>query len=182
MIPFPNKKYQVIYADPPWRYEHLAFGSKSRAIESHYPTMLVENIKKIKIPCTENSVLFLWATAPKLKEGIEVMEAWGFHYRTCMIWNKVKMGIGYWFRNQHELLLVGLKGKFSPPKPKERIRSIFVETRGIHSEKPHRIRELIKNWFPETKRLELFARHKADGWDSWGNEELREAYIQDKLI
>ena len=182
MIPFPNKKYQIIYADPPWSYEHPPIGSKSRAIEKHYPTIKVDDIKKLKIPRTDNCVLFLWATAPKLKECIEVLEAWGFVYRTCMIWDKVKIGMGYWFRNQHELLLVGLRGKFSPPKPEDRIRSIFVEARGKHSEKPHRIRELIKEWFPDTNRIELFARHKVKGWDAWGNEELREAYIQEGLL
>ena len=172
------KKYQIIYADPPWRYEHPPIGSKNRAIENHYPTMPLEEIKVLKVPSENNSVLFLWATAPKLKECIEVMESWGFQYRTNMIWDKVKIGMGYWFRNQHELLLVGLKGKFSPPIPQLRKSSIYTESRTEHSKKPKYFREWINKCFPNATKIELFARKPEtlfedkswEGWDVWGNE------------
>jgi N6-adenosine-specific RNA methylase IME4 len=165
-------KYQIIYADPPWRYEHPAIGSKSRAIENHYPTMILEDIKKLPIKelADDNAVLFMWATAPKLKECIEVLEAWGFEYRTCAVWDKVLVGIGYWFRNQHELLLVGLRGKFSPPEATMRISSIIKERRTEHSKKPDYIRDLIKKWYPDIPKIELFAREECEGWDAWGNE------------
>ena len=181
MKPFPNKKYQIIYADPPWKYEHPPIGASNRSIEKHYETMAIEDIKNLEIPIGDNGVCFLWATAPKLKECIDVLECWGFTYRTCLVWDKEIIGMGYWFRNQHELLLVGLKGKFSPPEPHLRISSIWRERRSRHSEKPHRLREWINKCFPNSPKIELFARHKAKGWDAWGNEELREAYIQDKL-
>lgn len=77
--------------------------------------MELEEIKTLSIPSADNAVLFLWATAPKLKEALEVMEAWGFEYRTNAVWDKEIIGMGYWFRGQHELLLVGVKGEFSPP-------------------------------------------------------------------
>lgn len=108
------EKYQVIYADPPWRYRHCS--SKSRKIENQYPTMQINDIKSLKVPADDNCILYLWATAPKLNEAIEVMSSWGFDYRTCMVWDKEIIGMGYWFRGQHELLLVGVKGKMSPPK------------------------------------------------------------------
>lgn len=177
-----NKKYQIIYADPPWRYEHPALATPNRAIENHYPTMLLEDIKKLPIKelGDENCVLFLWATAPKLKECLEVMESWGFNYRTHLIWDKILMGTGYWFRNQHELLLVGIKGTIPKPTPPQRIRSIYTEKRTTHSKKPDHIRDLIKSWYPTLKKIELFARPNTqidfmgnntfDGWDVFGNE------------
>ena len=166
----PKNKYQVIYADPAWRYDYSI--SNSRKIENQYPTMDLNDIKELKVNdiADENCVLFLWATAPKLTEALEVMQSWGFNYRTCLIWDKEVIGMGYWFRNQHELLLVGTKGKISPPNPKERISSIFKEKRGKHSKKPDRIRELIAEWYKNSLKIELFARQKYEGWDYWGNE------------
>ena len=166
------KKYQIILADPPWRYEHPPIGSKGRAIENHYPTMLVEDIKKLPIKDLgeDNSVLFLWATAPKLKECIEVMTEWGYQYRTCAVWDKEMMGMGYWFRNQHEILLIGLRGKFSPPIPQLRDRSVYKEKRTKHSKKPQYFRDWINKCFPLNTKIELFAREKSEGFDAWGNE------------
>ena len=162
------KKYQVIYADPPWKYDF----SKDSAdkIENHYPTMDLEDIKNLKIPSEDNSVLYLWATAPKLLEALDVMKSWGFTYKTQAVWDKEWIGMGYWFRGQHELLLVGVKGKFSPPISKFRISSVIRERRTKHSKKPNLVRELISNSFPKFSKLELFAREKINGWDAWGNE------------
>ena len=87
------KKYQIIYADPPWRYDF----SKDNAdkIENHYPTMALQEICELDIPSDDNSVLYLWATAPKLLEALAVMKAWGFKYKTQMIWDKELIGMGY---------------------------------------------------------------------------------------
>lgn len=120
-----DKKYQVIYSDPPWRYDFSK--SDSRKIENQYPTMTVEEICKMEVPIDDNAVLFLWATAPKLEEALLVMKAWKFSYRSQAIWDKEKVGLGYWFRGQHEILLVGVKGKMHPPKPKLRISSVIRE-------------------------------------------------------
>ena len=162
------KEYDVIYADPPWRYDFSK--SKSRKIENQYQTMSLEEIKNLKIPTKKNSVCYLWATSPKLLEALEVLKSWGFKYKTHAIWDKEIIGMGYWFRGQHELLLVGVKGKFSPPNPKDRISSIFKERRTKHSSKPSLIRDLIFNFFPDKEFLELFARTERYGWDSFGNE------------
>lgn len=162
------KKYQIIYADPPWRYDFSK--SDSREIENKYPTMSVEDICALSVPSDNNSILYLWATAPKLKEALKVMEAWGFEYKTHAIWDKEIIGMGYWFRGQHELLLVGVKGKMSPPEQYKRISSVWKERRKAHSEKPNGIREHIDNWYPHLAKIELFARYKPSGWDVWGNE------------
>jgi N6-adenosine-specific RNA methylase IME4 len=167
-LDFPKKKYQVIYADPPWRY---SFSSTSnREIENHYPTMSLGDIMALKVPADDNCVLYMWATAPKLIEAIKVIDAWGFTYKTHAIWDKRKIGMGYWFRGQHELLMVGVKGKVSPPEQSLRISSVINEQRGIHSKKPDKVRDLISSWFPTSERIELFARDVVTGWDSWGNE------------
>ena len=160
--------YDVIYADPPWRYSFSK--SKSRKIENHYPTMTVSDICGLRVPAKDNSVLYLWTTAPKLLEGLKVMDAWGFSYKSQAVWDKKRQGMGYWFRGQHEILLVGTKGKFSPPEPSDRKPSVFEFNRGKHSKKPDEIRQLIKDWFPRAIRLEMFCRQPACGWDVFGNE------------
>src|SRR3990167_11009364 len=140
------KKYQIIYADPPWSYDF----SKDNAdkIENHYLTMSQEEICRLEIPSDNSSVLYLWATAQKLLEALEVMKAWGFTYKTNAIWNKSWIGMGYWFRGQHELLLVGTKGKFSPPKSDYRKSSVYEEKRSSHSKKPRYFRNMISDSFP----------------------------------
>jgi len=168
-----NKKYQIIYADPPWKYDFSA--THNRDIENQYPTMEQEDIKNLKFVSDDNAVLYLWATAPKLLEALEVMKSWGFQYRTHLIWDKKIIGCGWWFRGQHELLLVGVKGKFSPPINELRISSIYQSKRGQHSDKPDYIREMISKWYPNETKLEMFRREhtplfiKPD-WDVWGNE------------
>lgn len=167
-IPLPTDKYNVILADPPWKYDFSE--TTSRDIENQYPTMNLDDIKQLKAPSTENSVLFLWATAPKLQEALEVMQAWGFEYRTCAVWDKEVIGMGYWFRGQHELLLVGVKGQFSPPEQANRFSSVIRARRQGHSQKPEQVYELLETMFPNGKRLEVFARNKREGWEVWGNE------------
>lgn len=160
------KKYQIIYADPPWRYDFSK--SDSRKIENQYPTMKVEEICELNIPSEDNSVLYLWATAPKLLEALQVMKSWGFIYKSQAVWDKETIGMGYWFRGQHEILLVGTKGKFSPPNIKKP--SVFRFKRSKHSKKPNEIRDYIAQAFPNESKVELFARNKTEGWDIWGNE------------
>jgi len=167
-----NKKYQIIYADPPWQYSFSK--SSSRDIENHYPTLDVEGIRNLlydfPFEFDKDAVLYLWATAPKLKEALDVMAHWGFEYKTHAIWDKEILGMGYWFRGQHELLLVGTRGKFSPPEQTLRVSSVYRERRSVHSKKPNEIRDLISSWFPSKNKIELFARQKTEGWDVWGNE------------
>jgi N6-adenosine-specific RNA methylase IME4 len=115
-------------------------------------------------------VLFLWATAPKLIEALEVMRAWGFSYRTNAVWDKEKIGMGYWFRGQHELLLVGVKGNYPPPITEARFSSVIRTERTDHSSKPDCVYEMIEAICPNSRYIELFSRKKRQGWESWGNQ------------
>jgi N6-adenosine-specific RNA methylase IME4/stress response protein YsnF len=168
-VELPEEKFNVILADPPWKYDFAE--TENRAIENQYPTMSLEDIKKLEISSADNAVLFLWTTAPKLIEGIEVMKSWGFNYKTCAVWDKEMIGMGYWFRGQHELLLVGTRGQFSPPTTENRYSSVIRAKRTTHSRKPEIIYEMIEKMFPEGKYLELFARNKYnEKWTVWGNQ------------
>jgi N6-adenosine-specific RNA methylase IME4 len=162
------KTYSVIYADPPWRYEFSP--TSSRAIEKHYPTMSMDELCALEIPAAENCVLYLWATSPKLVEALDLIRAWGFRYRTHAVWDKELIGIGCWFRGQHELLMVATKGEISPPQPEFRISSVIRCKRGLHSRKPDYVRDMIQKWFPDAPKLEMFSRIKRPDWDSFGNE------------
>lgn len=167
----PSGLYRLLYADPPWRYEHVV--TESRAIENQYPTMALDEIKALRVPAADDSVLFLWATSPKLAEAIEVIAAWGFSYRTCAVWDKKRLGMGYYFRQQHELLLVAARGSLPVPEPSVRPPSIVRRDRGKHSEKPDAFYRLLETMYPrltERDRIELFARKARAGWSAWGNE------------
>lgn len=113
------QKYAVIYADPPWRYSHDGIGSGSRPIENHYPTMELEAIKALPVKniTMPDAILFLWSTSPMLEQAIEVVKAWDFNYKTCAIWDKQIFGMGSYFRQQHEILLVARRGNIPAPEP-----------------------------------------------------------------
>jgi N6-adenosine-specific RNA methylase IME4 len=162
--------YPVIYADPPWRYDVVE--SESRAIENHYPTMSNEDIYALPIQplCTDDAVLFLWATSPKLAEAMQVVAAWGFNYKTCMVWVKDKIGMGYYARQQHELLLIATRGAPPTPAPADRPSSVVNATRDAHSAKPTEFYELIERMYPGLPKIELFCRSPRDGWSAWGNQ------------
>lgn len=167
-------RYALVYADPPWRYDFAS--TKNRRIENQYPTMSLSEIKALDVPSIllPNAVLYLWATAPKLREALDVMHAWGFDYKSCAVWDKGIMGMGYWFRGQHELLLVGTHHYYPPPPAPLRRASVFRERRGKHSAKPVCVYEALEAMYPMTRKVELFARTTRPGWDVWGNETTTE--------
>jgi N6-adenosine-specific RNA methylase IME4 len=162
--------YPVIYADPPWRYEYIE--TESRAIENQYPTMALDEIKALDLDAIalDDCVLFMWATSPKLAEAFEVLASWGFEYRTCAVWDKQKIGMGYYFRQQHELLLVAVRGQPLTPAPANRPSSVLSFPRGVHSAKPVEVYELIEAMYPELPKLEMFCRSPREGWGAWGNQ------------
>lgn len=161
--PFP-----VLYADPPWRYEFAE--DRGRQIENHYPTMPLDEIKALKVPAADDAVLFLWVTSPKLPEGLDVLAAWGFQYVTCMVWVKDRIGMGYYARQQHELLLIGKRGALPVPDPEDRPSSVISAPRGEHSAKPGVVYELIERMYPLHDKCELFQRRPRPGWAGWGNQ------------
>ena len=150
----PDGKYQVIYADPPWRYDFSQ--SESREIENQYPTMDIEDICSLPVSgmADENCILFLWATNPKLREALRVVEAWGFEYKTNMVWVKDKIGMGYYVRQKHELLLIATKGDHMTPPPDKRPESVLCADRTKHSKKPLEFYDLLDGMYPDTKKIE----------------------------
>lgn len=177
-IDLPDREFDLIYADPPWRYES-ATTRPSNEIENHYPTMELADIKAMDPPAADNCILYMWTTAPKTAEAIEVINAWNFDYRTNAVWDKQRLGLGHWFRVEHELLLVAVKGGASPPDELHRRGSIFREERGAHSEKPDKVMAHIERAHPDRDKIELFSRDNRVGWHVWGNETVTQP--QDKL-
>jgi N6-adenosine-specific RNA methylase IME4 len=172
--PFPgDRRYAVIYADPPWHFE--VYNEESgieRAAGNHYPTMSLDEICGLPIPnlATPDAALFMWTTAPHLRESFDVLVAWGFEYKTNIVWVKDKIGLGYFVRNQHELLLVATRGEIPCPLPANRPSSVIEAPRREHSRKPDEAYALIEQMYPELPKIELFARQARPGWVAWGNE------------
>jgi N6-adenosine-specific RNA methylase IME4 len=174
VMAMPDRRYVVIYADPPWRFEPFSRDTgMDRAPDNHYPTMTVEQIANLPVPelAASDAALFLWATAPMLPQALDVMAAWGFTYRSHLVWRKDRVATGYWVRNLHEILLIGTRGHVPAPAPGDQPVSVYDAAVGDHSAKPPLFRDLITDLFPTVPKLELFARGDAPaGWDFWGNE------------
>jgi N6-adenosine-specific RNA methylase IME4 len=171
-IALPDKRYGVILADPEWKFK--PFSENSNCLpDDHYPTSPLEVIKARDVPsiAAKDCVLFLWATVPMLPQALEVMEAWGFAYKTNFTWVKHKTGTGYWNRNKHELLLVGTRGHVPCPAPGTQWASALeVETKE-HSAKPELFLDLVEAYYPTLPKIELNRRGPArKNWDAWGLE------------
>ena len=173
----PEGKFDVIYADPPWRYEFSE--TEPRSIEAHYATLSLEEIcnyrdgngTPVQEKFADNAVLFLWAPQPKIREALQVIKDWGFDYRTGAIWVKDKFGMGYHFREQHELLFVAKRGDMPAPPPKARPSSIIKAPRTNHSKKPKKVYRIIQKMYPRDRYLEIFGRKKySDKWEVVGLE------------
>jgi N6-adenosine-specific RNA methylase IME4/ParB-like chromosome segregation protein Spo0J len=165
-----DTKYPVIYADPPWRYDYAE--TENRAIENQYPTMTIDEICNMPVSdlATDDAILFMWTTAPKLEEAFKVVSSWGFTYRSCAIWDKQKIGMGYYFRIQHEILLVATRGNIPTPAPADRVSSVISIPRSEHSAKPVDFYEIIEKFYPALPKIELFCRSPREGWAVWGNQ------------
>ena len=168
----PQKRYGVIYADPEWRFETYSDNGMDRSADNHYPTSDLLDIinRPVGQIAADDCVLFLWATAPMLPQAIRVMQGWGFEYKSHVIWRKDRAGTGYWFRNWHELLLVGTRGHIPAPAMGTQFPSVIDAQVGEHSAKPDAFYEAIERYFPSLPKIELNARRARAGWDAWGNE------------
>ena len=168
---FPQGKYRIIYADPPWKYKDDLIESYGAA-EKHYPTMTIEELGNLPIKdiADDNAVLFLWVTSPLLEVSFKLVHAWGFTYKTSFIWDKVKHNMGHYNSVRHELLLVCTKGSCTPDDKKLFDSVQTIERSDNHSEKPEEFREIIETLYPHGNRLELFARKETEGWEVYGNE------------
>lgn len=171
----PDKKYNIIYADPAWEYNNKKTGGnyKSGSVQK-YKTMTLEEIKNLPIKdiSQDNCVLFLWSTTPLLPEALEVMKSWGFKYKTKIVWYKTNFGMGDWLRIQSEDLLIGIRGKITPFYYQRG--NIFIHDILGHSEKPEFFRNLIDILtisLDNPKKIELFSRKSnIENWDLWGLE------------
>jgi N6-adenosine-specific RNA methylase IME4 len=180
-LALPDKKYGVIMADPPWRFKPRSRETGlDRSADNHYPTVettaAIGALVNMDTIAADDCVLALWATVPMLPDAIELMEIWGFKYKSHIAWFKlcgddtVALGTGYWFRNSHELLLFGTRGDPMPPAPGQQCGSVIEAVRGRHSQKPDAAYEVIEAYWPRLPRIELNARCERRGWDRWGNE------------
>lgn len=174
-----EKKYSVIYADPPWYYKDKRTRKKlSGGAVNHYPLMKLSELKVLPVGdlADDNCMLFVWVTFPNLKEGLELIGAWGFTYKTLgFSWIKTNkrdgkpfFGIGYYTKSNCEVCLIGVKGK--PIKVSNSVSSVVISPRMEHSRKPDSVREDIVRLCGNVPRIELFARQEVEGWDCWGNE------------
>ena len=163
-----EKKYRVIYADPPWSYGDKQNIDGLGGAEKHYPTMPLNDICELPIPAAEDAVLFLWVTSPMLEDSFKVVKAWGFKYKTSFVWDKVAHNMGHYNSVRHEFLFVCTKGTCLPDVPKLYDSVISIE-RTEHSKKPKEFRDMIDTLYPIGERLEMFAREAPENWDVWGN-------------
>lgn len=178
----PQKKYGVIVADPEWRFEPWSRETgMDRAADNHYPTSCLDVImsRDVASIAADDCVLFLWATQPMLPHALLVMAAWGFDYRSHSVWKKERpgegRGTGYWFINEHEILLLGVRGQVPCPAPGEQRRSVLHAPVGEHSAKPEEFLQLIEEYFPNLPKIELNRRGvPRPRWDAWGNEAIQQ--------
>lgn len=165
-----GKLYGVIYADPPWKYETFSENGMDRSADNHYPTMSMFDMLTLDVPAADDCVMFMWATVPMLPEALDLLDTWGFEYKSHIVWIKDRIGTGYWTRNKHEMLLIGTKGKVPAPAMGTQPPSVIELPLGRHSEKPEFFADMISTLYPTTPKLEMFARIGRMGWDVIGNE------------
>jgi len=182
----PDKKYQIIYADPPWQYKSKECLAKKSILDGklnqHYKTLDLECLKNLPVRkiADDNCLLFLWVVSPMLDDCIDVLKSWGFKYSTIgFIWNKQKANPGSYTISECEICLIGKKGKIPQPRGNRNVRQFLSKMRTNHSAKPKEIIIRIEKMFPNQNKIELFARQRFEGWDAWGNEVS--PYMQTKL-
>ena len=177
MIPFPDKKYNIIYADPAWHFFHWSGKGTGKAPINHYKTMTMKEIAGLPVNdiADKDCVLFMWCVDPLLDKAFDVIKSWNFTFKTMgFVWvkitkqNKPKMGLGYWTRGSTEYCLLATKGK--PKRINKSIRKTIIERPREHSRKPDCVRDRIVELCGDLPRIELFARGETKGWDCWGNE------------
>lgn len=171
------KKYQIIYADPPWNSNSQFGRDKKRGNEQHYPLMTLEDICNLPVKeiSDDNCILFLWVVDTQLFDAEKVIESWGFKYKTVgFTWaketstGKDNFGVGMWTRKNPEMCLIATKGK--PKRINAGVRQLQRYKVREHSRKPDEFRNEIIKLCGSLPRIELFSRQKTEGWDVWGNE------------
>ena len=164
--------FDIILADPPWRFASNSEAKPGRNAFRHYPCMRDEEIAALPVRdwSAKDALLFMWTTGPMRERSMSVPRAWGFRFVSELIWVKDRIGTGYWSRGQHEVLLICRRGRFPCPRPTLFPSSVIHAPRREHSRKPAVVHETIEARLPDTRKLELFARETRPGWVAWGNE------------
>ncbi len=173
---FPDETFEIIYADPPWDYrgqlQHAGVGSgDTGGAVRHYPTVKLSDLKMLRVStiAADDCLLFMWTTNPHLDQAVELGKTWGFKWATvAFVWDKERVNPGFYTLSQCELCLVFKKGRIPTPRGARNVRQMVSSSRGVHSEKPDEVRRGIEEMFPSQRKIELFARRKAQGWSSWG--------------
>ncbi len=178
MIPFPKKKYKIIYSDPAWHFKTYSNKGEKRSAIQHYNCLNIDDIYNLPVNTISDNdcILFLWAIDPMLPEAMEVIKRWGFKYKTvAFTWVKENKksngyftGLGYWTRANPEICLLATKGK--PKRISKAVRQLIISKRQEHSKKPDEIRDRIIQLCGDLPKIELFARQRVKGWDCWGNQ------------
>jgi len=182
----PEKKYDIIYVDPPWDYGgKLQFDKSSKSADKlepgqkifissanfKYPTVKTKDLMKIPLKdiAKDDCLLFMWVTNPHLAQGIELGKSWGFDYKTvAFVWDKMVHNPGQYTMSYCELCLVFKRGRIPKPRGARNIKQLLSVPRGKHSQKPIEVLHNIEKMFPSQDKIELFARHKPKDWDVWG--------------
>ena len=184
VIDLPDKKDNIIYADPPWHYGSKSAvnnttGSAIKPLSDHYSTMSLQELKNMSIKnmTKDDAACFMWVTDSHIDEALEVLRSWGFAYKTIAFnWIKTTSKGNYcknvapWTMKSSEICLLGIKGRMTKYKQANNIESLVIAQRTQHSQKPNEVRKRIEDLFGDLPRIELFAREKTDGWDVWGDE------------
>lgn len=167
--------YDLIMADPPWRFELYSPRGEEKSAQAQYATMSLDEIKALPVAglAKPDCLLWLWATAPMIDVQIDVLKAWGFTFKTSGAWvkttvnNKLGFGTGYVLRNAHEPFLIGTRGD---PVSTRSTRSVVMDRVRAHSQKPEAAFRAAEQLMPGAARVELFSRTTRPGWDAWGDE------------
>jgi len=171
-----GKKYDIIYADPPWDYNKkklICKGKTTKDVNFHYPTMTLNELKNLPVNniSNTNSLLFMWTSSPHLNQAITLGEYWGFNYSTvAFVWNKINPVVGHYTMSSCELCLLFKKGKIPSPLVSRNEKQFLQQIKTHHSSKPSEIRNRISRMFPKHNKIELFARTISINWHSWGNQ------------
>lgn len=165
--------YDIIVADPPWRFKSNSAQKPGRNALRHYDCMQLGDIRTLRPQAAKDALLYLWVTSPFLAHGLEVLADWGFVYKSSLVWVKDRIGTGYWARNRHEVVLIGRRGRFPLPEACPHADSVISGGQREHSRKPESLQDQIDVAWPEARKLEMFARRTRIGWDVWGNETER---------
>lgn len=168
----PAGQFDVILADPPWRFASNSEAAPGKNAMRHYPCMQLEDICALPVRdiAAKDALLLMWVTVPFAELAFRVVSAWGFKYKSGLVWEKQRIGTGYWARNRHELVYICRRGAFPLPEQTLFPDSIVPGAQGVHSRKPLHLHDRVEACYPKARKLEMFARAPRTGWAVWGNE------------